>query len=67
MKKLPGRRRRGVCPPMRALMRYGTRTVRVVAEASGQRVVIESVREDGEVFRRTVKWASRLPPDEGLF
>jgi hypothetical protein len=51
---------------MKALMRYGTRTVRVGAEASGQRVVIESVREDGQVFRSTVKWASLAPLDDGL-
>jgi hypothetical protein len=67
MKKLSGRRRRAVCPPMKALMRYGTRTVRVVAEASGQRVVIESVREDGQVFRSSVKWTSLSPLEAGLF
>jgi hypothetical protein len=35
MKKLPVRRGRAACPPMKALIRYGTRIVRVVAEASG--------------------------------
>jgi hypothetical protein len=37
-------------------MRYGERTVRVIAEASGQRVIIESVDEDGRTFRSAVKW-----------
>ena len=46
------------CPPIGALMRYGERIVRVVAEASGQRVIIESVDEDGRAFRSTVKWIS---------
>lgn len=31
------------CPPIGALMCYGERIVRVIAEASGQRVIIESV------------------------
>jgi hypothetical protein len=53
-----GRRRAAGCPPIGALMRYGERTVRVVAEASGQRVIIESVNEDGRAFRSTVKWLS---------
>jgi hypothetical protein len=43
MKKAPGRRRPAVCPPIGALMQYGARTVRVVAEASGQRAIFESV------------------------
>ena len=53
----PRRRRRApACPPIGALMRYGERTVRVIAEASGQRVIIESVDEDGRTFRSAVKW-----------
>ena len=50
------RRKATVCPPIGALMRYGERTVRVIAEASGQRVIIESVDEDGRTFRSAVKW-----------
>ena len=45
-----------VGPPIGALTRYGERTVRVIAEASGQRVIIESVDEDGRTFRSAVKW-----------
>ncbi|MBP0592997.1 hypothetical protein J8I87_25410 [Paraburkholderia sp. LEh10] len=52
------RRKAPACPPIGALMRYGERTVRVVAEASGRRVIIESVNEDGRAFRSTVKWLS---------
>ena len=48
-------------------MRYGERTVRVIAEASGQRVIIESVDEDGRTFRSTVKWANLVCPEEQLF
>ncbi len=50
------RRRR--CPPIGALMRYGERIVRVVAEASGQRAIIESVDDGGRTFRSAVKWAN---------
>ncbi|MBY4791626.1 hypothetical protein [Burkholderia multivorans] len=49
-------RRRSACPEIGALMRYGVRVVRVVAEARGQRVIIESVDEDGRLFRSAVKW-----------
>ena len=55
------------CPPIGALMCYGERTVRVVAEASGQRVIIESVDEAGRPFRSTVKWASLTGLDGQLF
>ena len=55
------------CPPIGALMRYGERTVRVVAEASGQRVIIESVDDDGRTFRSTVKWVNLVEVGEGLF
>ncbi|MGF7000818.1 hypothetical protein [Paraburkholderia sp. GAS32] len=60
-------RKAPACPPIGALMRYGERIVRVVAEASGQRVIIESVDEDGRSFRSTVKWASLAEMGEGLF
>ena len=62
-----GRRKAPGCPPIGALMRYGGRTVRVVAEASGQRVIIESVNEDGRAFRSTVKWLSLSTLHDQLF
>jgi hypothetical protein len=46
-------------------MRYGERIVRVVAEASGRRVSIESVDGDGRTFRSTVKWADMTPGVNG--
>ncbi|MCO4881765.1 hypothetical protein VOI32_39770 [Paraburkholderia caribensis] len=46
-------------------MRYGERTVRVIAEASGQRVIIESVDEDGRTFRSTVI-SSRVAETQSL-
>ncbi|CAB3770878.1 hypothetical protein [Paraburkholderia humisilvae] len=49
-------RRKAVCPEIGVLMRYGERVVRVVAEARGQRVIIESLDDDGRAFRSTVKW-----------
>jgi hypothetical protein len=55
------------CPPIGALRRYGERIVRVVAEASGQRVIIESAGEDGRTFRSTVKWASLSALHDQLF
>jgi hypothetical protein len=60
-------RKAPVCPPIGALMRYGERIVRVIAEASGQRVIIESVDEDGRTFRSTVKWASLSALHDQLF
>jgi hypothetical protein len=48
-------------------MRYGERIVRVIAEASGQRVIIESVNEDGRTFRSTVKWISLSALHDQLF
>ncbi|CAG9233170.1 conserved hypothetical protein [Paraburkholderia sabiae] len=62
-----GRQAALACPPIGALMRYGERTVRVMAEASGQRVIIESVNEDGRAFRSTVKWLSLSALDDQLF
>ncbi|MBB5503623.1 hypothetical protein [Paraburkholderia sp. MM5384-R2] len=61
------RRKAPVCPPIGALLRYGERTVRVIAEASGQRVIIESVHEDGSTFRSTVKWANLAALHDQLF
>ncbi|KAA0998038.1 hypothetical protein FVF58_36530 [Paraburkholderia panacisoli] len=61
------RRQAPACPPIGALMRYGERTVRVIAEASGQRVIIESVDDDGRTFRSTVKWANLARPERQLF
>jgi hypothetical protein len=59
------RRRR--CPPIGALMRYRERIVRVVAEASGQRVIIESVDESGRMFRSAVKWVNLADLNDQLF
>ncbi|BDC46062.1 hypothetical protein [Paraburkholderia terrae] len=60
-------RKVAACPPIGALMRYGERIVRVIAEASGQRVIIESVNEDGRAFRSTVKWISLSALHDQLF
>jgi hypothetical protein len=49
-------------------MRYRDRTVRVVvAEASGQRAVIESVDVNGRPFRSVVKWANLASLNDQLF
>jgi hypothetical protein len=48
-------------------MRYGERTVRVIAEAGGQRVVIGSVDEDGRTYRSAVKWANLAGLEGQLF
>jgi hypothetical protein len=56
-----------VCPQIGALMQYGDRTVRVVAEASGPRAIIESVGDDGRIFRSHVKWANLLVLTGQLF
>lgn len=56
-----------MCPPIGALMRYRDRMVRVVAEASGQRAVIESILEDGRRLRSVVKWANLANPGDQLF
>jgi len=65
----PGRagRKAPTCPPIGALMRYGERIVRVIAEASGQRVIIESANDDGRAFRSTVKWTSLSALHDQLF
>ena len=46
------------CPPIGALLRYQTRIVRVIAEARGQRAMIESLDAAGRAFVSTVKWNS---------
>ncbi|MGF6758948.1 hypothetical protein P3T16_006376 [Paraburkholderia sp. GAS42] len=51
-------RREVLCPPIGALLRYRTRIVRVVAEARGQRAMIESLDTTGRTFVSTVKWDS---------
>ncbi|MGF6873416.1 hypothetical protein [Paraburkholderia sp. MM5477-R1] len=61
------RRKAPVCPPIGALLRHGERTVRVIAEASGQRAIIESVHEDGSTFRSTMKWANLAALHDQLF
>jgi hypothetical protein len=48
-------------------MRYRDRTVRVVAEASGQRAVIESIDVHGRPFRSVVKWANLAGLNDQLF
>ncbi|TFE37864.1 hypothetical protein E2553_41620 [Paraburkholderia dipogonis] len=55
------------CPPIGALIRYGERIVRVLAEGSGRRVIVESACEDGRTFRSTVKWASLSALHNQLF
>jgi hypothetical protein len=48
-------------------MRYRDRTVRVVAEASDQRAVIESIDAHGRPFRSVVKWANLAGLNDQLF
>jgi hypothetical protein len=61
------KRKKAVCPPIGALMRYRDRIVRVIAEASGQRAVIESVDVNGRAFRSVVKWANLAGLNDQLF
>lgn len=51
-------RREVSCPPIDALLRYRTRIVRAVAEARGQRAMIESLDTAGRSFVSTVQWNS---------
>jgi hypothetical protein len=51
-------RRQPSCPTIGALLRYRTRIVRVIAEARGQRAMIESLDTAGRTFVSTVKWGS---------
>ena len=41
--------------------------VRVIAEASGQRAVIESIDVHGRLFRSVVKWANLAGLNDQLF
>ncbi len=61
------KRKQAVCPPIGALMRYRDRTVRVAAEASGQRAMIESIDVHGRPFRSVVKWANLAGLNDQLF
>jgi hypothetical protein len=61
------KKKKAVCPPIGVLMRYRDRIVRVVAEASGQRAVIESIDVDGRSFRSVVKWANLAALNDQLF
>lgn len=56
-----------VCPRIPSLMRYRDRTVRVIAEARGQRVIIESIDDTGRLRKSPVKWTSLEPCGEQLF
>jgi hypothetical protein len=60
-------RRVALCPRIGALLRYQTRTVRVVAEARGARAMIESLDNTGRAFVSTVKWANLRELDAQLF
>ncbi|MGF6902354.1 hypothetical protein P3T22_003631 [Paraburkholderia sp. GAS348] len=60
-------RRAALCPPIGALLRYRTRIVRVVAEARGQRAMIESLDTAGRSFVSTVKWNSLCELGAQLF
>ena len=55
------------CPTIGALLRYRTRIVRVIAEARGQRAMIESLDVTGRTFVSTVKWVSLRELGNQLF
>jgi hypothetical protein len=61
------KKKTAIGPSIGALMRYRDRIVRVVAEASGQRAVIESIDADGRSFRSVVKWANLAHLNDQLF
>lgn len=67
MSRTKGGRRKAVCPEIGVLMRYEERVVRAVAEAGGQRVIIESQDENGQVFRSTVRWENLASLSAQLF
>jgi hypothetical protein len=67
MNRTSRRRKKAVCPRIGALRRYRDRIVRVVAEASGQRAVIESIDARGRAFRSVVKWANLAGLNDQLF
>jgi hypothetical protein len=58
---------KSICPDIGALLRHRDRTVRAVAEASGQRAILESNDESGRMFRSTVKWANLMALTDQLF
>lgn len=60
-------RRQALCPPIGALLRYQARIVRVIAEARGQRAMIESLDTTGHTFVSTVKWTSLCELGAQLF
>ena len=60
-------RRDNLCPPIGALLRYRTRIVRVIAEARGQRAMIESLDTADRTFVSTVKWGSLRKLGNQLF
>ena len=66
-KKRPRSRREPLCPTIGALLRYRTRIVRVVAEARGQRAMIESLDTTARTFVSTVKWKSLCELGAQLF
>ncbi|MFM0013553.1 hypothetical protein [Paraburkholderia sediminicola] len=51
-------RRDTLCPPIGALLCYWTRIARVIAEARGQRAMIESLDTTGRTFVSTAKWGN---------
>ena len=59
--------RDALCPPIGELLRYRTRIVRVIAEARGQRAMIESLDTTGRTFVSTVKWVSLRELGNQLF
>jgi hypothetical protein len=66
-KKRSRNHRDALCPPIGALLRYRTRIVRVIAEARGQRAMIESLDTAGRAFVSTVKWNSLCELGAQLF
>jgi hypothetical protein len=68
MEKKPSPSRRNpMCPSVGALLRYRTRIVRVIAEARGQRAMIESLDTTGRTFVSAVKWNSLCELGAQLF
>jgi hypothetical protein len=56
-----------VGPEIGVLMRYRDRVVRVLAEARGQRAMIESVDDEGRTYVSTVKWGNLAGLSKQLF
>ena len=55
------------CPTIGVLLRYRTRIVRVIAEARGQRAMIETLDTAGRTFVSMVKWVSLRELGNQLF